>query len=107
MGEVTFPLHRGDLVLQAWGMAEAAAADETVITDHDLLLQIAVMALDDNVEGEEILDCMRNLGRGDLVAQARETKALMEIAEAALTTDAAPPEPPPPPPPEEKPADAP
>lgn len=87
-------------------MAEAVAAqEETEMTDHDLLIQVAVMALED-MTGAEIIACIQDLGRGDLVEQARETKALMDMTDGT-SEEPAPTEPPPPPEQTEKPADAP
>lgn len=85
-------------------MAEAEVRDETEMTDHDLLIQVAVIALGADVTGEEILECISNLGRQDLIDQARQTRLLMEatdepgVGEEPPVTE---------PPPEGQPTDAP
>lgn len=65
-------------------MSEAAAAqEETEMTDHDLLIQVIMIAFGLGEFGEKIIQCIQDLGRGDLVDAARETQALMDMAESA------------------------
>lgn len=62
-------------------MAEAGEVqDESVITDRDVLIQVAFLALGEDLTAEKVLECLRDLGRGELIAQARETMTLMEMA---------------------------
>lgn len=52
------------------------------MTDHDVILEIAVMCLqEDDATAEDVLSRLTELGRSDLLEEAREMQAVLEAAE--------------------------
>lgn len=55
---------------------------ETTITDRDVLIELAGMALsNDELAATDILERLEQLGRSDVVEEAREMQAVLEAAE--------------------------
>jgi hypothetical protein len=61
---------------------EAPESEEGTMTDHDVILEIAVMCLqEDDATAEDVLSRLTELGRSDLLEEAREMQAVLEAAE--------------------------